>query len=309
MIQRIMGRNLKSLEIDQPLQRLNLFVGSNGVGKSARADALTLALLGYIPGVAKKNGDILARYGTGDKMFAGCELDDRTHLLRRYSRNEKGEVGQELLVNRRAAKKEEFAVALAGHRVFDLQAFLDLSDAKKIDWVFGLFPPSEELGRIDEALQTKTAELNTATSKIRTLQSTVERLSAAKSNSTVPAGTLAEVSAEIHSIEQQMANANAELMAIRLEAAKTEGQQQSKVDYDALRKQDEKVREEQFAKMRQEAGDRDVRVIPGRPPDPCEVVHQILEAMKAAGCDSCVASMVAKRALKKLEACYGSAAA
>lgn len=81
------------------------------------------------------------------------------------------------------------------------------------------------------------------------------------------------------------------------------------MDYDALRKQDGKVREEQFAKMRQEAGDRDVRVIPGRPPDPCEVVHQILEAMKAAGCDSCVASMVAKRALKKLEACYGSAAA
>lgn len=303
MIQRIMGRNIKGLEIDQPLQRLNLFVGENGVGKSARADALTLALLGYVPGVAKKNGDILARYGVGDKMFVGCELDDRTHLLRRYSRNDRGEVSQELLINRRAAKKEEFAVALSGHRVFDLQAFLDLSDAKKIDWVFGLFPPSEELGRIEEELQAKTAALNAASSRIRTLQSTIERLSAARSNSTVPAGTLSEVSAEITATEQRLANANAELMAIRLDAAKDQGQQQAKVNYDALRQEDAKVRDEQFSRMQQ------AKVTPGRPPDPCEVVQQILEAMKAAGCDSCVAAMVAKRALKKLEACYGSAAA
>lgn len=319
MIGRIMGRGIKGLEIDQPLQRLNLFVGSNGVGKSARADALVLAILGYIPGVAKKNGDILARYGTGDKMFVGCELEDRTHLLRRYSRNEKGEVSQETMVNRRPAKKEEYAVALAGHQVFDLNAFLDLSDAKKIDWVFGLFPPSEELGKIEEELQSKSAALNAKVSTMQTLQSTVKRLSAARSNATIPAGTLAEVTAEIHSMEQQLNQANADLMAIRLEDAKDQGQQQAKVDFDALRQQDAKVREEQFDKMREEAGAhtqqaiKDLnsarQLIPGRPTDPCQVVHQILEAMKEAGCDACVAAMVAKRALKKLEACYGSAAA
>jgi len=62
MIAKVMAKGFKGLEFEQPLARLNLFVGPNGVGKSARAETLVLAVNGYLPDGAKQPGALLAAY-------------------------------------------------------------------------------------------------------------------------------------------------------------------------------------------------------------------------------------------------------
>ena len=56
-IAKIFGQDFKGLKFEQELSHLNLFIGPNGVGKSARCNALMLAVMGYIPGVAKQNAE------------------------------------------------------------------------------------------------------------------------------------------------------------------------------------------------------------------------------------------------------------
>ncbi|MBF0396564.1 MAG: hypothetical protein HQK78_07310 [Desulfobacterales bacterium] len=55
MIEIVKADGLKGLpKFEQPLKRLNLFIGKNGAGKSARSDALKLAVLAD---VSEKNCD------------------------------------------------------------------------------------------------------------------------------------------------------------------------------------------------------------------------------------------------------------
>ncbi len=57
------------------LSGLDLFIGPNGTGKSARLEAASLAILGYVPGRGKKADDTMA-LAAGDQISVGLELDN-----------------------------------------------------------------------------------------------------------------------------------------------------------------------------------------------------------------------------------------
>ena len=66
--------------------------GKNGAGKSTVLNAIQLALLGYIPGIAKKN-DLIMKHANGPFLSVTATLDDDGKLLqvsRVYTANKKG---------------------------------------------------------------------------------------------------------------------------------------------------------------------------------------------------------------------------
>lgn len=66
--------------------------GKNGAGKSTVLNAIQLALLGYIPGIAKKN-DLIMKHANGPFLSVTATLDDDGKLMqvsRVYTANKKG---------------------------------------------------------------------------------------------------------------------------------------------------------------------------------------------------------------------------
>ena len=74
MITNIIAKEFKGLTFEQPLEQYNLFYGPNGIGKSARTQALALAVMGYNPtDQMKRPSDIIAAHCPGDKFAVGFQ--------------------------------------------------------------------------------------------------------------------------------------------------------------------------------------------------------------------------------------------
>jgi energy-coupling factor transporter ATP-binding protein EcfA2 len=226
-ITKIMAKGLGGLDFEQPIGHKTLFLGPNGVGKSARSKALQLALLGYIPGLAKTNREILEICGSGDVLFVGLGLSDKTHLIRRWSRDEKGTVSENFMLDRKKCNRDKYIQAIAGIKILDLSAFLALSDQKKIDIIFNLFPCSEDLADLDRKIEFKKTAINRLQADIKALDTTQQRLRSARAEIQLPAGTLAEVSAEIERTEKMLSDARNALQDARIEAARVEEQEKA----------------------------------------------------------------------------------
>ena len=197
MITKITGRDFKGLTFSQPLGRLNLFIGPNGSGKSARTQSLILAVTGYIPGGAKKNAEILGTYGTEDTMVIGFETEG-VLLSRGFVRSSSGTVSQWYKMAVVPAKEGEFLKAMAKYgdpKIVDISAFMDLSDQKKIDAVFSLYPPAGDITKIQAEIDSAREKTNTLMARSRTSEAAAARLVAAKPP--LPAGTLADVTGKI----------------------------------------------------------------------------------------------------------------
>lgn len=320
MISKIHAKDLKGLSFEQPLSRLNAMVGPNGVGKTARSDALLLTVMGYVPGVAKKNQDILNTYGNGEKLFVGVETSGKVHLMRRFCRGENGSVSQDYMVNRRKATKDQFAVAMAqeGLRVMDLRAFMDLSDQKKIETVFALFPPAGDIGELDARIEKLNEKQNILRGKLQALEQTKARLHQAIARLELPAGTLSEITGSIEAMEVELAQARLFLEAAKVQQAKT------KAEAEAAGKLEQRMAEEKAATHADPLGPEQLeqyrkhqetmRTIQGShgqsaeqrsscsvSEDPSESIRAILAVMQRAGCTACAAGLLAKRELRKFQ--------
>jgi len=200
MITNVKAQNFKGLTFDQALEQFNLFVGPNGSGKSARSEALFLARHGYLRSGLKKNQDIFA--ACGDPQWPNMTVEI-THgnktFARRLRLSGTGSVSQKLKTNGAwNVSKENFAEYLAPvPRVFDVNAFMDLSDQKKIDMIFQLFPPAGDVRMLASQIETLAEKLNAKVSDTRALEATVQKLNKAKSEIDLPTGTLAETQGEL----------------------------------------------------------------------------------------------------------------
>jgi len=264
MIENIAGQGFKGLDFDQPLAEKNLFVGPNGAGKSARTNALQLMISGYVPGVGKKNADILAAFGVGDKLLVSGKIND-AHFTRRFCRDKKGAVSQDFLVERRKATKTKFIEAMAkAHApvVLDLDAvFLSLSDQKKIDYLFSLFPPAGDVGSLDEEIESM-KEVISATNKDYTAkQVMVKQLTMGKCDIKLPAGTLAETKAEIEKVTADYKEKSAALAKVRedLAAEKAKEEADAKAKADKI-KADAKVEADKITDAEKAKEDQDAAV-------------------------------------------------
>ena len=355
MITMVIGSNFKGLTFEQPLGRLNLLVGPNGSGKSARTQALILAVMGYIPGGAKKNAEILGAYGTEDFMSVGFKTDI---LFERGFARSGDSVSQKYGISGGRAKEGEFQKALGLHgnpRIVDISAFMELSDQKKIDAVFSLYPPAGDVNKIQGEIDGLREKINTLNAKAKSSEAAAARLVAAKP--ALPAGTLADVTGKISETETALAKARQDLSDAKAteaaRVAKEQAEQKAAEDAEKLKAKQEK---DQIAKEKKDKEEADrklaeglaemtkeceqalglsvVKLRMGRvngiqvvypeaeeslfPPHQgieaigvgaielgmakaASSIQAILDALKAAGCESCAARLVAVRELRKYE--------
>ena len=352
MITMITGKSFKGLDFSQPLGRLNLFVGRNGSGKSARSQALILAIMGYIPGGAKKNAEILDSYGTEDTMVVGFESAGHPQgkvLLERGFVRSGTSVSQGYKVAGAKAKEGDFMKALALHgdpKIVDISAFMDLSDQKKIDAVFSLYPPAGDVNKIQGEIDSLKEKINTLVQKAKTSEAAAARLVAAKPP--LPAGTLADVTGKIAETAESLRVARKELVDAQVaEGARQAKEKAEKQAADAAahlkarQEKDAQKAAEQKERERIEAEEKAMKEVdakvaasltekPGKMTKECDrmfekyplpeekiagttdpglfavvsvinSIQTILDTLKAAGCEACVAKLVAIRELKKFK--------
>jgi len=218
MLTEISSKGFKGMEFTQALGQKNLIVGRNGSGKSARTNAAMLLVLGYVPGCEKQNAKILETFGSGDKLFVSGKIGQK-HFLRRFSATSKGSVSQDFMVDRKKATKALFIeeMAKAGKpTILDLgDTFTSLSDQKKINYLFDLFPPAEGVSSITEQIDDLAASLSQKQEEFSSRESVVKALTKAHSEIDLPSGTLAETRGEIQLVSDDYKRANKELMKAR----------------------------------------------------------------------------------------------
>ncbi len=329
MITAVTAHNFKGATFQAPLGGKVLVVGPNGAGKSSRSQALQLAVLGYVPGAGKRNADILGAFhdGEGKDLRAGVVLESGKKLERRFTRSSRtGAVSQEMYAGGIKCSAPEFARALADVAVVDLSVFLGLSDAKKIDELFRLFPPEGNVRDIAAKIEAQAKRIAALEREERDATSLVSNVTAKKTSIQLPAGTMADKQAEIDKAEADLAQARADLEAERIAAAKIEAQAEAEV----------RQAEQPAPGAPAFGGTLDVpghvvgsavheQSSPETPrmdtppcaafarsaaPDVTAILDRILATMDHAGCDVCAARMVIKSELTKArKALDGRAAA
>jgi hypothetical protein len=158
MINLIRGKNIKGNTFSQPLTGLDIFIGPNGIGKSTIQQALALAIVGYIPGKGKDESDTFQLSSSQIEMSAGLQMSNftfdrsikRTETLGaddkktiKYSQGltvspSKGEKTATEMKSRILNEMGNFPM------VFDFALFMDLSDAKRRDYMYSLSPITNE---------------------------------------------------------------------------------------------------------------------------------------------------------------------
>lgn len=122
----ITGRNLKGQSFTHELRAINLIVGDNAVGKTARMDAIRLALMGYLPELGKTN-DATYQLASGPKMVVEGETDAGSCFGRSWEAKGKsitaGEAGQ---------------IPATPPVLLDPTIYLSKSENERVKYIFGL---------------------------------------------------------------------------------------------------------------------------------------------------------------------------
>jgi energy-coupling factor transporter ATP-binding protein EcfA2 len=317
MITAVLGQNIKGDSFSQDLGEKTIFLGPNGSGKSARMQAVVLALMGYIPGGKKTNADILGNYGSSDSMAVGVAVK-QVSFARQFKRDGKT-VSQKYSVAKKPCSEEDFHKMLGelGSPVaIDIGAFMGLSDQKKIDAICSLYPPGDDIdiAKTIEDIDASKAKVNNLTAKAKSTEDAAARLTTAKAEIKLPAGTLMDVAAKITEHEETLIRLRQDLKDLELEEARVEAE--AKVKKEAAEEKEKAKIEEPKPET---SALRPVSEIPASGarlsffPDPVQPhsepaavnltasIKAILEALTGAGCSACAARLVCVRELRKIE--------
>ena len=134
-IAKVSATNFKGAGFSHTLAPVTMFHGPPFAGKSSRLEAVTLALLGHLPGVAKAPKDVYERLaGNGLPLAVAVELDDGTVVGREFAER-RGSIkhmatGPEL----------DFPVV-----ALDPSEFLDLSPRERVKYLFARAKLPDEL--------------------------------------------------------------------------------------------------------------------------------------------------------------------
>ncbi|HBL23933.1 MAG TPA: hypothetical protein DDZ40_07415 [Deltaproteobacteria bacterium] len=254
MITKVTARGFKGCDFAQELSGRTIFFGPNGAGKSAHSQALQLAVNGGVIGAGKTNDDILSTFGEGDKLVVGVEIDGLHLFERGFVRLASGSVSQGYKVSGSKVSKEYFMKALGeagAPAVLNVADFMSLSDQKKIEALFSLYPPAGDVGAVQEKIDTAKEKINTLAAKVKTSEQAAARIASSKSQIQVPAGTLAEVDAQIDMLEAELKEAQENLTQIRMEEQKAADALKAKEEAD--RKEKERIQAEEKAKAEKAA--------------------------------------------------------
>ena len=222
MISKICGINFKGLTFEQALGQYTLVVGGMGIGKSARSQALALAILGYLPQDQKKKaGDIFETHSSGGDFTVGFAVSNNgsEHLLSRVYRKKNDNVIQDIVVNGKKLQQKEASRAImkmGDPKILDLKSFLDLSDRKKIDYLFDLYPPDIDIISLETEIEKLSQGEKTINEDIRKVDHTIETLTNERSLLDVPAGTLPEIQVDMEAREKELAQTRENLKSLEI---------------------------------------------------------------------------------------------
>lgn len=331
MITRIYAQGFKGIDFSMPLTARTVITGRVGSGKSARALALALLVTGNLPGtgVARKAGDMMDAVCSGDSMMVGIELDSGLTLERAFKRGKTGTVKSEYRMDGSTVLKDRFGVVLEreGINVVDIPGFLAMSDAKKVDELFRLFPPKGDVRGLTKKITDAKESLSAIEGDIKALEASASSLAKSIAESALPAGTLPETQAEIVRVQNEHQAARDEMIREQERAA----QQKREAEAEEKRKSAEIVdnqtekqpennahqatvttRTESLGlpiaeNQRQNAPTAHVCNCGGKckteaVDDGVAALERILSALERAGCEGCAAKMVLKRELKAMKA-------
>ena len=344
MITKVTAKGFKGCDFAQELSGRTIFFGPNGAGKSARSQALQLAVNGGVIGAGKTNDDILSAFGEGDKLVVGVEIDGKYLFERGFVRGPSGSVSQGYKAGGVKVSKDYFMKALGESGapvVLNVADFMALSDQKKIEALFQLYPPAGDISTVQGKIDAAKEKINSLAAKVKTSEQAAARIASSKSQIQVPAGTLAEVDDQIATLEAELKEAQDNLTTIRLEEQKAADALKAKEEAD--RKEKERIEAEEKAKAEKAAAEttavtdetvqkslaerpgemtkkcdalfgaekaHGIPVTPGLsgsfvriPPAFCMAasIQAIIDAMEAAGCETCTARMIARRELRKFK--------
>lgn len=341
MIEHIRTEGFKGFDLNEPVPEKAIYIGKNKSGKSTRAGAIAIAIYGHIPfyTAGKRPGDILDSFG-GDSLIAAVTIGGK-EFARKFSRNAKGGVTQSVQVDKKRASAENFAILLdraGAPRISDVAEFMKQSEAKKIDTLFDLFP-NTELDSIDNDIEIAKESVSRLEKKKAGAESTVVRLTSSKQDFEIPSGSIAEIQAEIKSVDSKIVELEEQIKQAEIEEARIEAEKKAEVKIEeAMAEGERKGKEraekeaaekpndpldEKITEMEKQISDFKSRngTNPNphqvNPPlsslpdyesiqelsvvlyDPRDSIQRIIDALNGAGCGTCAALIVAKQELKK----------
>lgn len=324
MITRIYAQGFKGLDFNQPLTLRTLIMGRVGSGKSSRSLALALLVTGGLPGtgIARANSEIFKAVGRGDTMTVGIEIDGGKTLERTYRRKKDGSVNCDCRVDGERVPKNLFDLEIdrQGIGIADVAGFLALSDAKKVDELFRLFPPAGDVRGLNASISRAKERISKIEGDIRAKEQSCQGLATSIAEFKLPAGTLPEVQAEIARTEREYHEARDEMVR---EQARLEHEAQAAAR--TAREQRGAESTEPGSGLAQHSLTGAARSqaplpfsVPGQEPSRVRqnneqgqdvpitlntgvlALERVLSALERAGCDGCAARMVLKREIKSL---------
>lgn len=323
MITHVKTKGFKGFDIDEGIHFKTIFCGENTSGKSSRGAAIALAILGFIPFAAKttkNNAEILKDFGQG-KTLTVSVICNGVEFERHFSRSEKGTVSQRLRVNKKKYSAADYSLELfkAGNpQIVSVNDFIAMSDQKKIDTLFEIFPPEADLKNLDNQIDTVKKTISDLEKSKGKATGAVQRLTESKNEIELPVGTLAEIQEEITNLTQQVKDAQDNLKGAEIEQAKAEATEKANSESQAkldkainqggsgakpTSKQTEKHIDDYVADT---SGPQRIHTFVSEKPfdseiDPAESIQRILDALNQSGCEVCAAAIIAKQELKKFK--------
>lgn len=167
----IMMSGMKGQDQSQPLTGRDIILGHNGAGKTTRAQAIGISLLGHVPGGGKLPAET-AKLATAAQMTVGIKTD--TFEVRRRFTKKGGKVETSVEVS--PSKKEKTATAKEQRieeelgrfpAMLDFGEFTNLTDTKRREFIYSLLDSEESCteGWEDRLAEQIKARITTDTQK------------------------------------------------------------------------------------------------------------------------------------------------
>lgn len=317
MITNIKTKGLHGPDISQPCSKKMMFYGPNRSNKTTRTNIIHLCLNGFISSahrVCKKPVDILNQYAKGDFLTSAIEINE-TEFEFHISRDSKGKTSRRFRIDKKKYSEKEYMteLALSGNpKIIDLESFIQMSDAKKIDQLFKLYPAKVDIKKLNSDIEKKNAKISRYKADIETKKAVIRENEKSKQLIELPAGTLADIKDELENHRIAYQGTRDKITEIK---AKEKAKQEMVVESEknvGLVKEDFLTEQQSNAIYNQEApvpggtfpgidekqSNTELELINAK--QDCVIsLQKILKSMNDSGCSMCVAAMVCKKEIRE----------